>query len=116
MAIVDLKELIDAGVHFGHQASRWHPKMRPFIFGKRNLIHIIDLRETLKGLVRATNFLTRLVGTGKDVVLVGTKRQAKSIIINEARNRAPSLFIHFTRSPPSTRSPGSLFTAKGVKA
>ena len=85
MAIIDVKELIEAGVHFGHRVSRWHPKMKPFIFGKRNLIHIIDLRETLKGLVRASNFLTRLTATGKDVVFVGTKRQSKALIIREAQ-------------------------------
>ncbi len=84
LAIGDVKELIEAGVHFGHRASRWHPKMKPYIFGKRNLIHIIDLRETLKGLIRATNFLARLSGTGKDVVFVGTKRQAKALIQREA--------------------------------
>jgi small subunit ribosomal protein S2 len=85
LAIADLKELIDAGVHFGHRVSRWHPKMKPFIYGKRNLIHIIDLRETLRGLVRAANFLTRLTATGKDVVVVGTKRQAKALIVREAQ-------------------------------
>ena len=57
MALVNLEELIDSGVHFGHRASRWHPKMARYIFGKRNLIHIIDVRETIKGLVRASNFL-----------------------------------------------------------
>ena len=60
MAVVDVKEIIGAGVHFGHRASRWHPKMAPFIFGKRNLIHIIDVRETLKGIVRASNFLSQI--------------------------------------------------------
>jgi small subunit ribosomal protein S2 len=85
LAIIDVKELIEAGVHFGHRVSRWHPKMKPYIFGKRNLIHIIDLRETLKGLVRAANFLTRLTATGKDAVFVGTKRQAKALIIREAQ-------------------------------
>ena len=53
MAIVQVKDLIEAGVHFGHRASRWNPKMRPYIYGKRNLIHIIDLRETVRGLLRA---------------------------------------------------------------
>ncbi len=85
MAINNVQELIMAGVHFGHRASRWHPKMKPYIFGKRNLIHIIDLRETLKGLVRGYNFLVRLSATGKDVVFVGTKRQAKALVIREAQ-------------------------------
>ena len=84
MAIVDVKEIIQAGVHFGHRVSRWHPKMEPFIFGKRNLIHIIDVRETLKGLVRACNFLTQVSAQGGQVVFVGTKRQAKSIVQREA--------------------------------
>ena len=80
MAIVDVKDIIEAGVHFGHRVSRWHPKMAPYIFGKRNLIHIIDVRETLKGIVRASNFLTQLTATGKEVVFVGTKRQAKALV------------------------------------
>ena len=84
MAIVDVKEIIQAGVHFGHRVSRWHPKMEPFIFGKRNLIHIVDVRETLKGIVRACNFLTQISAQGSQVVFVGTKRQAKSIVQREA--------------------------------
>jgi small subunit ribosomal protein S2 len=80
LAIVDVKEIIEAGVHFGHRVSRWHPRMAPFIFGKRNLIHIIDVRETLKGIVRAANFLTQVAALGKEVVFVGTKRQARALI------------------------------------
>ena len=60
MAIVQVKDLIEAGVHFGHRASRWNPKMRPYIYGKRNLIHIIDLRETVRGLLRAHRFLAKV--------------------------------------------------------
>ena len=60
MAIVQVQELIESGVHFGHRASRWNPKMRPYIYGKRNLIHIIDLRETVRGLLRAYRFLTKV--------------------------------------------------------
>ena len=60
MAIVQVKDLIEAGVHFGHRASRWNPKMRPYIYGKRNLIHIIDLRETVRGLLRAYRYLSQL--------------------------------------------------------
>ena len=85
MAIVQVQNLIEAGVHFGHRVSRWHPRMKPFIFGKRNLIHIIDIRETIKGLVRASNFLTQITSGGKDIVFVGTKRQAKSLIEREAQ-------------------------------
>ncbi len=85
MSLVQVQSLIEAGVHFGHRVSRWHPRMKPYIFGKRNLIHIVDIRETIKGLVRACNFLTHLTAQGKDVVFVGTKRQAKSLVQREAQ-------------------------------
>ena len=84
MAIVQVKDLIDAGVHFGHRASRWNPKMRPYIYGKRNLIHIIDLRETVRGLLRAYRYLSQLTSAGSLVLFVGTKRQAKETIQREA--------------------------------
>ena len=77
MAIVQVKDLIEAGVHFGHRASRWNPKMRPYIYGKRNLIHIIDLRETLRGLLRGYKYLTKVASRGSLIMFVGTKRQAK---------------------------------------
>ena len=77
MATELVKELIDAGIHFGHRVSRWNPKMKPYIFGKRNLIHIIDVRQTIKGILLAKKFLTRTIAEGKDVLLVGTKRQAR---------------------------------------
>src|SRR5262249_22225616 len=64
VAIVQVKDLIEAGVHFGHRASRWNPKMRPYIYGKRNLIHIIDLRETVRGLLRAHRYLAQLASKG----------------------------------------------------
>lgn len=79
-----LQELIDAGIHFGHRASRWNPKMRPYIFGKRNLIHVINVKETLKGLLLAKRFLTQTVSDGKDVLLIGTKRQAKKSVEENA--------------------------------
>ncbi len=79
-----VKELIDAGVHFGHRASRWNPKMKPYIFGKRNLIHIVDIKETLKGLLLAKRFVSRVVGQGKDVLFVGTKRQARKSVEQHA--------------------------------
>ncbi|HEX5270608.1 MAG TPA: 30S ribosomal protein S2, partial [Gemmataceae bacterium] len=84
MAIVQVKDLIEAGVHFGHRASRWNPKMRPYIYGKRNLIHIIDLRETVRGLLRAYRYLAKVTSNGSLVVFVGTKRQAKETIEREA--------------------------------
>jgi small subunit ribosomal protein S2 len=90
VAIVQVKELIESGVHFGHRASRWNPKMRPFIYGKRNLIHIIDLRETVRGLLRAYRFLAQVASRGSLVLFVGTKRQAKEAIEREAaRCRMP---------------------------
>jgi len=84
VAIVQVKELIEAGVHFGHRASRWNPKMRPYIYGKRNLIHIIDLRETVRGLLRAYRYLAQVTGRGSLVLFVGTKRQGKETIEREA--------------------------------
>jgi len=75
-----VRELIDAGVHFGHRVSRWNPKMAPFIFSKRNSIHIIDIRETVRGLLRAKKFLAAIVSKGQDVLIVGTKRQARDIV------------------------------------
>ncbi len=76
MATVLVKDLIEAGVHFGHRASRWNPKMRPYIYARRNLIHIIDVRETIRGLLRARKYLQKVAAGGGIVLLVGTKRQA----------------------------------------
>jgi small subunit ribosomal protein S2 len=84
VAIVQVKDLIEAGVHFGHRASRWNPKMRPYIYGKRNLIHIIDLRETVRGLLRAYRYLAKVAAGGSLVLFVGTKRQAKEAVEREA--------------------------------
>ena len=85
MANLLVQELLEAGIHFGHPASRWNPKMAPYIYGRRNFIHIIDLKETIKGIVRARKFLTKLVAEGKDIVFVGTKRQARAAIEQEAK-------------------------------
>ncbi|ARN56311.1 30S ribosomal protein S2 [Sedimentisphaera salicampi] len=79
------RQLIEAGVHFGHGASRWHPKMAPYIFAKRGMIHIINVKETLKGLLIAKKLLTMVVSSGKDVVFVGTKRQAKKAVTDAAK-------------------------------
>lgn len=84
MASQLVKDLIESGIHFGHKASRWNPKMQPYIFGKRNLIHIINVKETVKGLLLAKKFLNRVVSDGKDVLLVGTKRQARQTIEENA--------------------------------
>ena len=77
---VDIKALLEAGVHFGHKTSRWHPKMAPYIHSKRQESHIIDLVKTVEGLDAALPFLTSVVASGKKVLLVGTKKQAKDIV------------------------------------
>ena len=82
---VDIKVLLEAGVHFGHQTKRWNPKMARFIFGKRNDIHIIDLQKTLKGLKRAVKMLSDTVRRGGKVLFVSTKRQAQEIVARAAR-------------------------------
>jgi small subunit ribosomal protein S2 len=74
------RELINAGVHFGHGVSRWNPKMAPFIFAKRGNIHVIDVKETLKGILIAKRLLAEIVSSGGDVVFVGTKRQAQKAV------------------------------------
>jgi len=74
------RELINAGVHFGHGASRWNPKMQPYIYAKRGKIHIIDVKKTLAGLLIAKKLLAEVVAAGKDVVFVGTKRQAQKAV------------------------------------
>jgi len=80
-----VRNLVDAGVHFGHRVSRWNPKMNAYIFGKRNHIHIVDIRETVKGLLRARKFIAAVVAQGHDVLFVGTKRQARETIEREAK-------------------------------
>ncbi|MEE2681863.1 MAG: 30S ribosomal protein S2, partial [Planctomycetota bacterium] len=75
-----VKELIEAGIHFGQRRSNWNPKMAPYIHGVRGGIHIIDIKETVKGLLLAKKFINRVAADGKDVVFVGTKRQARGTI------------------------------------
>lgn len=77
---VDIKDLLEAGVHFGHKTSRWHPKMAPYIHSKRQESHIIDLVKTVEGLDVALPFLTKVAASGKKVLFVGTKKQAKDIV------------------------------------
>ncbi len=76
----DVKEILEAGVHFGHKKSKWNPKMRPYIYGHRNGIHIIDLKETIRGLLRAQRYLEKVSSQGSLILFVGTKRQAASIV------------------------------------
>jgi small subunit ribosomal protein S2 len=80
-----VKDLIEAGVHYGHRASRWNPKMRPYIYARKNLIHIIDVRETVRGLLRAKKYLTQIASQGSLILFVGTKRQAADAIGREAQ-------------------------------
>jgi len=77
--------LVEAGVHYGHRASRWNPKMRPYIYARKNLIHIIDVRETVRGLLRAKKYLTQIASQGSLILFVGTKRQAADTIEREAK-------------------------------
>ncbi|MEQ1502267.1 MAG: 30S ribosomal protein S2 [Myxococcota bacterium] len=81
---VSLRDLLQAGVHFGHQTRRWNPKMRPFIYGAKNGVHIIDLQKTAKGLVDASRFLNQTVSHGGSILFVGTKRAARDIVSEEA--------------------------------
>ena len=82
---VTMKSLLEAGVHFGHQKRRWNPKMKQYIFAHRNGIHIIDLQKTLRMLDRATQVMSDLVAEGRQVIMVGTKKQAQDTIIHEAK-------------------------------
>jgi small subunit ribosomal protein S2 len=84
MANIQMKELLEAGVHFGHQTRRWNPKMKPYIFGKRNGIHIVDLQKTLSYFEEAADFVRDLASNGRNVLFVGTKRQAQDAIREEA--------------------------------
>jgi len=86
-----VQDLIESGIHFGQRASGWNPKMGPYIYGKRNGIHIIDIKETIKGLLLAKRFVTKMVADGKDVCFVGTKRQAKNVL----EQRIPGVKMHY---------------------
>ena len=88
-----MKELLEAGVHFGHQTKRWNPKMKQYIFGERNGIYIIDLQKTLKLFKEATQFVADLIGQGKIILFVGTKRQAQDAIYEEA-NRCGMFYVN----------------------
>jgi small subunit ribosomal protein S2 len=90
---IALKDLLEAGVHFGHQTKRWNPKMKPFIFGERNGIYIIDLSKTAKLFRDAEEFVTNLAADGRTVLFVGTKRQAQDAIAEEAQ-RSGMFFVN----------------------
>ena len=93
MATITMKELLEAGVHFGHQTKRWNPRMKEYIFGERNGIYIIDLQKTLKMFKEASKYVTDLTGQGKVILFVGTKRQAQDAIAEEA-NRCGMFYIN----------------------
>lgn len=93
MAYVTMKELLEAGVHFGHQTKRWNPKMKPYIFGARNGIYIIDLQKTVRMFKTGYEFIADTVADGKQVLFVGTKKQARDAIYDEA-NRAGMFYVH----------------------
>lgn len=91
--VISMKELLEAGVHFGHQVKRWNPKMKKYIFGERNGIYIIDLQKTLKGLEDACNFVREVAARGEHVLFVGTKRQAQDAIREESQ-RAGAFYVN----------------------
>jgi small subunit ribosomal protein S2 len=93
MAYITMKELLEAGVHFGHQTKRWNPKMKPYIFGARNGIYIIDLQKTVRMFRVAYDFIVDTVAKGKSVLFVGTKKQAREAIYEEA-NRCEMFYVH----------------------
>jgi small subunit ribosomal protein S2 len=90
---ISMRELLEAGVHFGHQTRRWHPHMRPFLYGERNGIHIINLQYTLPRFRKAADFVTEVVASGGSVLFVGTKRQAQDIVAEQARS-CEMPFVH----------------------
>ena len=93
MAVVSMKQLLEAGVHFGHQTRRWNPKMAPYIFTERNGIYIIDLQKTVKKLEEAYSFIRQISEEGKSVLFVGTKKQAQDSLKEEAE-RAGAYFVN----------------------
>ena len=84
MSVVNMKQLLESGVHFGHQTKRWNPKMETYIFTERNGIYIIDLQQTVKLIDKAYNFVKEEAAKGKQVLFVGTKRQAQETVKKEA--------------------------------
>ncbi len=93
MGVVTMKELLESGVHFGHQVKRWNPKMKKYIFGERNGIHIVDLQKTLKGVEEAYNFVRNMASKGAPVLFVGTKKQAQDSVAEEAQ-RAGAFYVN----------------------
>ena len=90
---VSLRDLLEAGVHFGHQTRRWNPRMKPYIYGQKNGVHIIDIQKTAKALVGASRFVSTLVSRGQPILFVGTKRAAQEIVQEEA-GRSNQFFVN----------------------
>lgn len=86
MAVISAKALLEAGAHFGHRTGKWNPKMKPYVLGKRNKIHIINLRETVRGVAAAYFYVRRVSAQGKQVLFVGTKRQARDLVLQSAQD------------------------------
>ena len=93
MGVISMKALLEAGAHFGHQTSRWNPKMKPYIFGARNGIHIIDLQKTSKMFDKAYEFVMDVCAKGEKVIFVGTKKQAQNVVVEEA-TRSGMFYVH----------------------
>lgn len=94
MQAVTMKDLLSAGVHFGHQTSKWNPKMKQYIFGARNGIYIVDLQKTVKLLQKAMTFVRDEVANGKEILFVGTKTQAKDVVREEAQRAGANYIVH----------------------
>lgn len=92
MVTVTMRQLLEAGVHFGHQTKRWNPKMKPYIFGERNGIYIIDLQKTMRLFKNACEFIYKACGEGREVLFVGTKKQAQ-VVIQEESSRSKMYFV-----------------------
>jgi len=93
MSTVSLRELLEAGVHFGHQTRRWNPRMKPYIYGQKNGVHIIDIQQTARALVEASRFVTSVIARGQPILFVGTKRAARDIVQEEA-GRAQQFYVN----------------------
>ncbi len=110
MRDISLKELLEAGCHFGHQTNRWHPKAKEYIFGERDGVHIIDLAKTREGLIKAAEYLKQLAANNGSVVFVGTKRQARAVVeegVKSVREKDPARSNFYSLLE---RWPGGLLT------
>lgn len=93
MSVLTIRQLLEAGVHFGHQTKRWNPRMKPYIFGARNGIYIIDLQQTHAMFQRAYDYILKVAERGEKVLFVGTKKQAQEVVVEEAQ-RAGQFYVH----------------------